>query len=178
MVKHAVDVQEVDDFLARPKSLSGDPPQWKIAARQVQLSAQWIMLNDLGIAVGKLRFNRARDQTTFDGAVVIFRECPIWRVDLEPAWRCEHNPPGASALGLEPIVCGPHEHEWPDNRNHVASTGVCELPYRRKLQPKIRRFHQLLPYLCDRINLRLEPQQRSFDHPPQGELLTAPVEGK
>jgi len=167
----ATDVQPVDDFLAREKRLVGPPPLWVAARRSWECSAQWPIINDLGIQVGELRFKAANGSNASDSVSVIFRSNPIWRMDLAPMTTCEPNPPYGRWLELPAQVCGPHEHRWPDNRQHVIDNGFSELPFRRALAANLKRFEQMLPYLANEINLILEPDQRSFDGPPQKDMF-------
>ena len=171
-----IDVDAIDAFLARPKFLDGPPPIWKLATRAWEHTAQWILNDDLGISVGKLRFKMPRESNASDSVIVIFRERPIWRIDLSSKSDCEPNPPDAAAYGLPAFVCGPHEHTWADNRTYIAETGASDLPYRRVLAPQIRKFNQILPYLGGSISLTITPEQRSFDNPAQSELLRATAE--
>lgn len=168
-----IDVTAVDQFMKCSKSLVGGPPEWRIAKRSWEYTAQWIVADDLGIQAGKIRFKLPRDSFASESAVLIFREMTIWRVDLTSIGDCEPNPPDALALGLQPFVCGPHEHTWPDNRQVVLETKSVALPYRRALPPNLRRLGHILPYLCRQVNISLSWDQYGFDSPPQHELLKA-----
>jgi hypothetical protein len=161
----------VDDFLSRDKFLVGSPPQWRVSSRQADYEAIWNIQNDLGIEVGQLRFRCPRASAQWPSASLLFQGNPVYRVDLVDGKECKFNPYDAGAYGLQPRVCGPHEHNWKDNRYHVLMNGFDGLPYRRSIQPQIRRVEQILPWLADQIRLKLDPAQRLFDGPPQRELF-------
>lgn len=167
----ATDVEAIDDFLVRTKYLKGNPPEWKKSNRLWEYSMQWPIVDDLGIEVGELRFKLPRGSNASDSVSVIYRNNPIWRIDLAAKDDCEPNPPDAAAFSLPPFVCGPHEHSWQDNRNFVAEVGFGELIYRRGIPPQIRRFEQILPWLAEKINLTLTHEQRRFDRPAQRDLF-------
>jgi hypothetical protein len=168
-----IDVTAVDQFLQCKKTLVGGPPEWRIAKRSWEYTAQWIVADDLGIQSGKIRFKLPRDSYASESVVLIFREMAIWRIDLASISDCEPNPPDAAALNLQPSVCGPHEHTWLDNRQVVIDTNKPTLPYRRPLAPNLKRLGQILPYLCRQTNITLAWDQHGFDSPPQHELLRA-----
>ena len=154
-----VNIEEVDTFLTSPKTLKGPPPEWKISSRGDH-EAIWIIRDDLQIEVGQLRFRCSRQDFQWPSVSLIFRGRSVWRGDLVPMDECKPNPPDAYLLGLDPRVCGPHEHAWPDNRKYVAKTGHGDLPFRRAVQPQIQRVEQLLPWFAERINLTLDEGQR------------------
>jgi hypothetical protein len=52
-----------------------------------------------------------------------------------------------------------------------ACQDIWELPCRRPLAPQIRKLPQAIPWLAERINLTLNPDQRGFDVPPQAALF-------
>lgn len=166
-----MDVSDVDRFLAEDKVLQGGLPEWRESSRAGENEATWIVEDSLGIASGQLRFRLPLSHRSFPSVSVIFRGNPIWRVDLVAADRRKFNPPDAHLYGLPAEVRGSHGHEWPDNRDFVAAEEIWHLPYRRPIQVQIRRLSQLVPWLAERIRLRLDPDQRGFDIPPQAELF-------
>jgi hypothetical protein len=171
--KISIDISAVDYFLARPKTLKGDPPIWIVSARTAEMSATWPISDDLGVEAGHLRFKFPRGTRGSVSVSVIFGGDSIWRVDLATADECKFNLYDAYMYGLPPRVCGPHEHAWPDNRDYVKSNGFGQLPYRRPIEVQLRRSGQLLPWIAGRIGLILDPYQRAFDDPPQTELFRA-----
>ena len=172
-----IDVSSVDDFLAREKTLVGNPPEWKIATRVWEYELIWIVADDLGAEVGQLRFRWPKGPYVSPAVSLILRGNPIWRVDMVPADECKFNPHDAHIFDLPARVCGPHEHSWPDNKDYVTACGFNKIPYRRPLPPQVRRFNQILPWLSDKIKLTLTPEQRKFDQPAQGSLFNI-VDGK
>jgi hypothetical protein len=103
---------------------------------------------------------------------LIFRNNPVWRIDIDAAANAHWNPYWAHSLGLDPVVRGPHAHERRDNRGHVLNIfPEWDMPCKRPIPKSIRRLSQALPWFATRINLELKPEQRGFDVPPQAELF-------
>ena len=165
------EVDAVDDFLARAKSLVGPPPVWNISSRERDYEAIWNIRDDLGIESGQLRFRCPRVSNAWPSASVIHKNNSVYRVDLVQDAECKRNPPNAHEFGLPATIWGPHEHSWHDNRFHALMNGFEGLPFRRLIQPQIKRVEQILPWLASRIKLTVEPNQRAFDAPPQAELF-------
>jgi hypothetical protein len=166
------DLIEVDDFLQDHKSLVGPPPEWRSSPRSGSrdLEATWPIADSLGIVRAQLRFRVPRPQLSNPSASVIYRNNSIWRVDLTSPTTCKLNPPWSHAQGLEARVCGSHEHPWQENRSYVKHNGFGQLPARRVIPPQVRKLSHALPWLAQRINLALSPEQREFDVPPQADL--------
>jgi hypothetical protein len=165
------DTDLVDQFLERPKTLRDGLPEWQKSAWSGEMTAIWILRDDLEVEVGQIRFKYPRNSNISPGLSLILRGNAIWRVDLVPEDECKFNPHDAHVFGLPPRVCGPHEHCWADNRDYVRSNGFTKIPYRRPLTPQLRHFGQILPWLASRITLELTPEQRKFDKPPQSDLF-------
>jgi hypothetical protein len=163
------DLDGVEAFLMVQKSLDGPPPIWRIGTWGGEYTAAWNVLDDLGAPVAQLRFTARQTNTSVSAMNLIYRGNPIWRVDIDEAAVCHDNPHDAHFLGLPPVVCGPHEHAWPINREHLISQDTWTLPYRR--QVGVRRLSQALPLLADQINLTLTPEQRNFDGPTRADLF-------
>jgi hypothetical protein len=165
------DVAAADAFWADAgKSLAGAPPEFGVSTfyrdGEYGREAIWPIADSLGIVTtGQLRFVVRPGLQLGPSVSVIFNRQAIARLDFVPAQECEPNPMWAAVLGLPPIVCGPHLHGWEYNRNDVLRRERWELPAREPLPPQIRRFEQAFPWLADRINLSLTPDQRSFDVP-------------
>jgi hypothetical protein len=167
----AADVAAVDAFLADGgKTLSGAPPEFGVSAfnrnGQYEREAIWPIADSLGIVTtGQLRFVVRPGLDLGPSISVVFGRQAISRLDFVPVNECESNPAWAAPLGLPPRVCGPHFHGWTHNRHHVLTQEEWQLHCREPLPPQVRRFEQALPWLADRINLVLTPEQRSFDIP-------------
>jgi hypothetical protein len=168
-----MDILEIDAFMAELKSLQGPPPTWQDAGRPGELSATWNVADAIGVVRAQLRFRCPKHQRQWPSISLVYRQALIYRVDLVPPTECKPNPIGAHALGLPATVCGPHCHSWPDNRSYVHSAGPGHMPYRRPIHAQVRRLPQALLWLAVEINLNVEPDQRGFDVPPQGELFEA-----
>ncbi|WP_425062010.1 hypothetical protein [Pyruvatibacter mobilis] len=164
-------VNEVDEFLAHEKRLIGSPPEWRKSTRGGELEALWNIADELGVSSAHLRFRFVPTRRIYPSISVIHRNQPVWRIDLAPPTLCKANPPFAAEMGMEPTVCGSHAHRWDDNRSHILSQDVWDLPARTSIQPQVRRIRQALAMLAEDINLTLEPYQRAFDEPAQGELF-------
>lgn len=164
------EVTTVDAFLADAKSLDGPPPVWIDGNWGGFYSAIWNIKDSLGLAVGSLQF-RAEKAKRFNVSVsVIYRNRPVWRVDIDHA--IHENPHNAWMMDLKPIIRAPHSHPWPLNRAHLTSQDQWTLPYARELPASIRRIDQALLALAQDINLTIEPEQRSFEGPRQGDLFS------
>jgi hypothetical protein len=161
---------EIEAFLVEDKTLDGIPI-WHASPRPGELSAVWNVKDSLGIGRATLRFRCPRAARAWPSISLIFRNNPIWRIDLVAPDVWKPNPPGAAALGLPPEVRGSHSHTWNDNRAHLLSQDLWSLPYRRPLLVTIRRLPQAVASLAAEIKLFLEPGQRQFDVPPQTDLF-------
>lgn len=165
------DLKEVDEFLAELKTL-GDPiPLWTPSTRPGELDATWPVIDRAGLGRATLRFRCLSVDRTRPSVSVIFRDRPIWRVDIVDPRDCKPNPLAAAHLGLPATVCGSHSHGWSDNREIVARSGFGRLPVRRPLGARMRRLPQALRWLAQAANLRLTPEQADFDVPPQSALF-------
>lgn len=168
---HPFDVDQVDAFMAGPKQLDGQIPGWTLSSRPGELEARWNIIDPLGVR-SHLRFRLNLTEPALPSVSVIFRRNAVTRLDIEVPTVCHSNPLWAGAIGLPPTVCGSHCHIWRDNRHHILTTGVWELPARRAVEPGLRRVPQMLPWIVELIGLDpLTPEQRDFDLPPKDRLL-------
>lgn len=171
---HDSEVSEVEAFLEQEKRLqrlTGDGfPIWSRSGWNDELGTVWNIEDDLGVVLARLQFSCARAAPVDPSVSVIFRQRPIWRVDIVPSYYRHPNPMWAGDLGLSPIVEGSHEHNWPDNRDYIRRAAEWDLPAARPIQPQIKQLSQSLPWLAERINLRLDHGQRGFEVPSQAEL--------
>jgi hypothetical protein len=169
----AADVAAADAFWANiPKRLSGSPPEFGVSTfnrdGQYEREATWPIADSSGIvATAQLRFVVRPGLQLGPSVSVIFNRQAIARLDFVPLTECESNPLWAATVGLPPRICGPHFHSWEHNRRHVLEHERWELPCREALPVQIRRFEQAFPWLADRMNLALTPEQRQFDVPAQ-----------
>jgi hypothetical protein len=167
------EVAVVDAFLLEPKRLRGDQPLWTQSEHRVrEIHATWAVEDSLGIERAELRFRCHSISRQYPSVSLIFRSKAIWRVDIVPAEECKYNPLWARKLDLPATVCGPHGHEWPDNRDHLLREGATwDIPCRRPLPTNVRRLDQVIPWLAERLGLELRPDQRGFNVPPQTDLF-------
>jgi hypothetical protein len=160
----------VDAFLAEKKTLSGPAPEFGVSAfhreGQYEREAIWPIADSLGIVTtGQLRFAVRPGLKLGPSISVIFNRQAIARLDFVPPDECELNPLWADQLGLPSRVCGPHFHSLEHNRSHVLKHERWELQCREPLPAQVRRFEQAFPWLADKVNLALTPEQRTFDVP-------------
>lgn len=167
------DILAIKEFLACEKRLKGGPPQWKPSSRKGDVQAIWDIVEEHGVERAHLRFRCATAHRDCPSLSLIFRDRPVWRVDIVPADECKYNPPWCAQLGLPATVCGPHEHNWDDNDAYLAEGAAWNLPARRPLPPQIRRVPQIIPWFCSMIKLSFEAEQRGFDVPPQTDLFSS-----
>lgn len=166
------DVRAVDTFLAEPKTLVGGLPEWLPSERPHELQAIWIVADAVGVERAQLRFRVFRHDRHAPSLSLLFRNRPVWRLDMVPSSECKPNPHWAWRVKAEARVCGPHCHEWPDNRDFLLTGApVWILPCRRALPPTVRRLPQAMYWLADRLGLRLDGEQRGFDVPPKTDLF-------
>lgn len=165
----ALEVSLVDQFLADQKALFGNPPEFGGKRRGKQSSsweAIWPIANSLGIVEsGQLRIVMAPSTDKPLTIAIIFNGNCIFRVDFVSDTIGHLNPWWAQSKGLPPRVSGPHVHEWAANREHWLEQAGRDIPCRSGLPPQIRRFDQALPWLAERTNLVLTPEQRQFQLP-------------
>lgn len=165
------DIQLVDDFLAANKRLEKGVPDWTKGTRDSEYEARWIIEEEDGATRSHIRFRTSRFQKAFPSISLIFRNNPVWRIDIQPTDVCHPNPLWAQPLGLQPEVCGTHCHTWADNRDYLLRSAVWDLPARRPLPDQLRRLPQVLPYMAEELNIELTPDQRGFDIPPKRDLF-------
>lgn len=164
------ELDDVDAFLREPKTLAGPLPLWSTSTYHGELQTTWLIRDSLGIQSGALRFTCLASRQ-HPSITVTFRDKLIWRLDIVDATECKPNPHGARLVGLPATICGSHEHGWHDNRGYVEAVGFGRLPFRRALQPQVRRLGQALLALADSINLTLDEDQRGFDVPHAADLF-------
>ncbi|MFN7389256.1 hypothetical protein [Brevundimonas sp.] len=168
------DVQEVDDFLAAPKSVSDGLPHWAESHIPGRWTASWPIQDADGIFEegNRLIFTGKRDDPTQLSVSLLFRNSRVQAVDLAPATVCKLNPPDAGdRFGLPSEICGSHFHEWRHNRHVALELGLGRLPYRCPTPKLLTRLPHALSAIAQAINLTLTAEQASFDVPSQGSLL-------
>lgn len=165
------DLEEVDEFFAEQKTLQGAPPFWAAGTRDGEYQATWPIEEVSGVSRAHLRFKCPKMHLSAPSISVIFRNQPVYRLDLTDPAICKPNSLLGIKVGLPAEVCGNHAHTWSDNRKHIEINGFGELPLRRPAPEKARRLPQALPWLAGEINLVITPDQRRFDVPTQRQLF-------
>jgi hypothetical protein len=107
-----MDIDEVDAFLEEAKGLQGVFGEWRPSSRPGELEHIWLIEDALHIVRAQLRFRVSRISKAYPSVSLVFRNSPVWRIDLVPADVCHLNPLGSDRLGLPPRVCGSHCHSW------------------------------------------------------------------
>ena len=167
----ATDLDLVEEFLAELKFLNGPMPEFGPTnfnrRRRYELATKWPLADADGVvSSGQLVIVSRPGSPDFASLSLLFRGQAISRLDFEHDGVCHSNPHWADEDGLAATVRGSHFHPWEPNRKHVAATGLWELPCREGLPPQVRRFQQGFYWMCDRVNITVSPDQRSFDIPP------------
>ena len=162
-------LDDIDQYLARKdKQLTSPQPEWVDTGREDYQCTWSIIETDTGVerSTLKLRIPYA----SFDNPSVglIFRGNPIARLDRARESVCEGNPPYATRLGLPYRVCGPHLHSWEHNRQHVALTGLWELPARSPITDNMSRLNQMFFWFCDNFSLMIPSDCRQLHLPDRG----------
>jgi hypothetical protein len=167
------EVQLADAFLAQPKTLDGAPPIWGTGSWGGEHSTSWVVLDAAGVPKGSLRFTARKSDPSIASINLIWRNRPLWRVDVESPTSRHNNPPDAWVFGLSAAVTGTHAHSWLANRGHIlAQDQQWDLPYRVQMPDAIRRLGQALLWLGDEIQLTIDPDQRGFEGPTKADLFS------
>ncbi|THD43880.1 MAG: hypothetical protein E7774_11895 [Bradyrhizobium sp.] len=162
------EVEAVDRLLLGDKRLSGAAPEFGPTnfnrRGRYENCARWPLVDDIGVANGAefLFVARAAGEHSIS---VLWRQRPIYRLDIVGREECKPNPHFSQGLGLPSRVCGPHVHTWENNRAHVLSQTVWDLPCREPLPPQVRRFDQAWLWLAGRLNVVLTSEERVFQLP-------------
>lgn len=167
--KRLEEVAQTDAFLAQEKFLLGPPPVWTKSEWAGEYVAVWNVADSDGTPIAVLNGCALIKDRSVAGLNLIYRRQPVWRIHIDHPGVCHDNLHDAHRLGLDAVVCGPHEHAWPINRDHILRQDVWETPYRRAVG--VRRLSAALALLADQINLTLTPDQRGFDGPTKGDLF-------
>ena len=150
------EVERVDAFLAEEKFLLGPPPVWQRTPKWGgEYVAVWNIIDALEAPIAVINCFAKIRNTGVAGLNVCYRGHRVWSVHTDLPEVCHSNPHDAHVLGLDPEVCGSHEHAWPINRAHILGQDLWDLPYRRPVA--VRRLSAALALLADQINLTLTP---------------------
>ncbi|WP_438997560.1 hypothetical protein [Candidatus Puniceispirillum sp.] len=162
------DIFEIDQFLSSQKTLTIELPNWTKSSRPDEYEARWPLKNESGISIAHVifRFNN-NGQISIS---LIFRNKPIWRLDIVDEGEIKPNPHDAHNYDLPPNISGNHEHQWNDNKEYIRRNGLGTLPYRRPLQPQIRQFRQAMGHFMSVINVETDRNTWQFDLPSEQSL--------
>ncbi|MFH5926150.1 hypothetical protein [Roseomonas xinghualingensis] len=131
----------------------------------------WSIIDGSGVRRSRLQFRYHALRPECPTISLLFQDNLVCRVDFVSPEECKFNPPWARRLGCPATVCGPHEHSWDDNQEHLQRGGPWELPCRRPIPPNLRRLNQVLPWLAEKVNLTLPEGWREFDVAPPSDLF-------
>ncbi|MDB2391089.1 hypothetical protein N9X12_07720 [Alphaproteobacteria bacterium] len=162
------DILEIDEFLLRQKTLSIETPNWTESSRPNEYEARWPLEDNSGVLIAHVifRFN-------YNGQIsisLIFRNKPIWRIDIVDEFESKPNPPDAHIYDLPAEIVGNHEHQWNDNKEYIKQNGLGSLPYRRSLKPQIRQFQHAMPHFMNAVNVETDANTWKFDLPREQQL--------
>jgi hypothetical protein len=169
----ARDVAEVDAYIAEPKTVTQELPEWKGSPRVGDYRAEWPIVDASGalLSGNRLVFTCRKTDLRWVTVALLYRNKRVYGIDLDPPDRKKPNPPDAGKYGLPPYVSGAHFHRWQDNREKALDLGLGQVPYRRPCPMLMSRLGHALAHLAQEVNLSLTPEQLSFDVPPQGNLF-------
>lgn len=160
---HDAECAEVDDFVNGHKTLVGFKPPWgKQFAGIVQ--CRWGIADIHGAEPAELCLSINRDWR-HQTIACMFRQKPIYRLDIAPKTECKDNWHTGEALGLQPVVCGPHVHGWHENREYVRINGFGRLPVRREISGSVLTLLDAIHWVADDLNIQIDPGQRDIDMP-------------
>jgi len=159
---HTADVEEVDAYLLRDKTMRGYLPGWTDLYRR-QWQARWGIECD-GIENSELCLTTSRDWRHQTIACML-RQRLIYRLDIAPISECKLNHHTAWKQGLPHEVCGPHVHGWPENRHHVINNGFSDMPVRRLIDGLVETLSDALGWVAKDLNIHIAPDQRDFAMP-------------
>jgi hypothetical protein len=160
------EIDEIDRFLASPKTLDGGFPVWKggrFHRKNQEHAATWPIADDLGIVGRGQRFAYRSWMRLPPSISLVHGQRPVARIDFDDAQRCKYNPYWAATS--DPRVCGTHIHRWETNRDYIASQDIWSHPCREALPAQLRKLDQALCWLAEYANIRLVPNQRGFEEP-------------
>lgn len=163
------EVNLIDAFLDDKKTLDGAPPEFGEKSRgkgRRIWEAVWPIADSTGVvSSGQLRFLFSPASDKPYTLLVIYRQQCVYRIDFVDSGICHSNPLWSEPFGAPPEVCGPHVHPWGENRGVILAKGEWGLPCRFPLPSTVSKFSHSLPWLAEKINLTLTPDQQSFALP-------------
>ena len=160
----------VDSILLNPaKTLDGYQPHWTFQPGYRDFQLAWSVLEeDSGVERSQLRLRVPEQNPQWCSISYLIRGQTVCRIDNDSGDTCKINPIFAQRIGLPPVVCGPHVHDWPENRQYVASSGVWDVPARKPIDANFANINDLFFWLCNHINIRIQTHNTPLDQPDVG----------
>jgi len=157
------EAEETDAWIAGHKSLAGYLRPWnKIFNRQSQ--TRWAVRDENEIESGELCLTVSADWI-YQTIVCTFRQRMIYRLDIAPVRECHDNYHTAWKQNLPALVCGPHVHGWPENRDYVKQNGFIRMPVRRPIEGLVETLENALGWVAQDLNIHIAPDQRDITMP-------------
>ena len=160
----------IDRFLANPsKVLDGYQPHWIYAKGYQDHQLPWpIYKEDTGLTRAQLRFRLPDQDFRYPSLSLFVQGRTVCRLDRADEETCKPNSPFAHRVGLPPLVCGTHIHDWTDNRPYIEATRVWDVPVRRPVGEQLTNIDAMFFWFCDHINVRIQPHNRPIVLPDVG----------
>lgn len=169
IVMYDAEVAEVDAFLAEYKTLDDLPPEWtQQYGREWQV--RWGITNSIGVQVGELCLS-LNEKLERPSISALYQRNLIYRLDIVPASECKPNDFGARHHGLAPLVCGPHTHPWPANKEYVRLNGFGRLPYRKPIEGTAVTIDHAIAIAASDLGIDVKGHQRECPLPRQPSLF-------
>lgn len=167
----------VDDLLAAPKALAGDPQLRHPNRVNEEVRWRWPVLangeSDSCSVTANLYPNEADLRFSIS---LTFLAHNIWRLDYEPIHRVEHNPFLLGHKYSLATIAGPHCHPWKENRR-LAARGQIPVPLGFRVPLEMpnthadgsHRWEKVFRHFLGLTNISQPPAVPPW--PPQGTLI-------
>lgn len=166
-----VTTEEISEFLSADKFLDGLLPEWGDGYSGV-LQARWGLLNGVGIGISSHICISLKPSLDRPSITLIYRQHPVYRLDIVPMDEEKPNPPWASKHGLPNYVAGPHTHPWDANMEYVNLNWDKSLPCRKPLPHNINELEHALAQAVSDLNITITSEQRVVNLPKQGRFFS------
>lgn len=158
------DAEEIDAYIAVYKTLIGYLPKWEPSTRR-NWQTRWGISGPDGAENSELCLTVSRDWR-HQTIICLHRQRIIYRLDIVPLTECKPNLHSSWRLGLPNLVCGPHVHGWPENRQYVIDSGDDNrLPNRRFIPGLCETLSDAIGWAGQDMNIHIAPDQRDFEMP-------------
>ena len=160
---HDAECIEIDDFVAGHKTLVGFKPKWGEDYFGYH-QCRWGVADVHGAEPAELCLSVSRDGV-YHTISCLHRQRIIYRLDTAPEDECKPNWHTAAAMGLSPIVCGPHVHGWQENRDYVRVNGFGRMPVRRGIDGSVLTLLDAIHWVASDLNIQIDAGQRDIEMP-------------